>query len=303
MLELGEVEFYSGSREELLPGFTADFPHIVGRCRFGEQKRRSTSWHWHKAVELFYVTEGVLEYNTPNGKWMFPAGSGGMVNSNVLHMTRLPEVAKHNVHLLHIFDASFIGGAQGGRIEQKYVLPLVTSRNLELAALYPDHSAHREILNRMAESFRLSEDGPGYEIKLREVLSDIWFQIFSISQPVIEARQGSDRRNDKIKSMMAYVHEHYAEKIQVSELAAAAFTSERECFRLFRECLHMTPVEYITGYRLQMARHMLANSSETVTYISQACCLGSSSYFGKLLRRDTGCGPLEYRRKWQDNDI
>jgi len=103
--------------------------------------------------------------------------------------------------------------------------------------------------------------------------------------------------------MMVYVHEHYADKISIAEIAAAAYSSERECFRVFHDCLHMTPVEYIKTYRLQTACHMLANSREAITYISHACGLGSSSYFGKVFREYTGCTPLEYRRKWQENDI
>ena len=73
-------------------------------------------------------------------------------------------------------------------------------------------------------------------------------------------------------------------------------------FRLFHNCLHMTPVEYIKSYRLQMACQMLARGREPVTSIAQACGLGSSSYFGKVFREQTGCTPSEYRQKWQDHD-
>ncbi len=47
---------------------------------------------------------------------------------------------------------------------------------------------------------------------------------------------------------------------------------------------------------------MLAQGNMSVTEIAQACGLGSSSYFGRLLRECTGCTPSEYRRKWQDRD-
>jgi transcriptional regulator GlxA family with amidase domain len=102
--------------------------------------------------------------------------------------------------------------------------------------------------------------------------------------------------------MMIYIHDHFAEKISVRDLAAAAFLSERECYRVFQNCLHMTPTEYLTSIRLQMACRMLAETRESVTDIGHACGLGSSSYFGKTFREHTGYTPLEYRRKWQDND-
>lgn len=111
------------------------------------------------------------------------------------------------------------------------------------------------------------------------------------------------RKGRKIKQMMAYIHEHYSEKISISELAAAAYLSERECFRVFHDCLHMTPAEYMKSCRLQAASRMLAYGQEPVTVIGHACGLGSSSYFGKVFRAYAHCTPTEYRAKWQDSDI
>ncbi len=105
------------------------------------------------------------------------------------------------------------------------------------------------------------------------------------------------KSSDKIKQLLIYIHEHYAEKITIAELAAAAFLSERECYRVFQDCLHMTPVEYIQNYRLQAACQMLAKGKESVTVIASACGLGSSSYFGKLFRAYAHCTPTEYRKK------
>ena len=72
------------------------------------------------------------------------------------------------------------------------------------------------------------------------------------------------------------------------------------CFRLFRETLHMTPIEYIRSYRLQKACQMLANTKDTITQIAYNCGLGSSSHFGKTFREVYHCTPLEYRRNWHD---
>lgn len=102
--------------------------------------------------------------------------------------------------------------------------------------------------------------------------------------------------------MMIYIHEHYPEKISVPELAETAFLSERECYRAFQNHLHMTPVEYIKSYRIQAACQMLTDTQMTVTEIGYACGLGNPSYFGKVFRELTGDAPLQYRRKWQNND-
>lgn len=301
MKDIYGVEFYVGSKEEVLPDFASDFPYLASRVRLDRFEGRIAPWHWHRTVELFYIESGMLEYYTPKGKTAFPAGSGGMVNSNILHMTKSNEKFGKNIQLLHIFDTSLIGGEHGSRIEQKYITPIITAPQIELIALYPDDARQKKALDQIRESFALSERDAGYEMKLRSSLSGIWLELFQTALPMLERKESYNKLNDKLKMMMIYIHEHYAEKMTVAEIAAAAFSSERECFRGFRQCLHMTPVEYIHSYRLRMACHMLANSTEKITLIGHACGLGSSSYFGKIFREYFGCTPLEYRRRWQKN--
>lgn len=303
MKNIHNIEFYNGTKEELLPGFEKDFPYIASRAELDKYIERYVPWHWHRTVELFYVESGSVEYDTPKGKMLFPAGSGGMVNSNVLHMTKAISQREKNVQLLHIFDVSLLAGEQGSRIEQKYITPVITAVQIEIIPLFPGNKEEERILKLLADSFRLSSDEFGYEIKLREALAQIWLMLFELSSSMREKKDGYSKSNDKIKLMMIYIHEHYREKITIQELAAAAYLSERECYRVFHDCLHMTPVEYITSYRLQVACQMLAKSQETVTFISHECGLGSSSYFGKVFREYAHCSPIEYRKKWQNSDI
>lgn len=303
MKNIHNIEFYNGTKEELLPGFEKDFPYIASRAELDKYIECYVPWHWHRTVELFYVESGSIEYDTPKGKMLFPAGSGGMVNSNVLHMTKAISQRERNVQLLHIFDVSLLAGEQGSRIEQKYIAPVITAVQIEIIPLFPGNREDERILKLLIDSFRLSSEEFGYEIKLREALAQIWLMLFELSSSMREKKDGYSKSNDKIKLMMIYIHEHYREKISIADLAAAAYLSERECYRVFHDCLHMTPVEYITSYRLQVACQMLAKSQETVTFISHECGLGSSSYFGKVFREYAHCSPIEYRKKWQNSDI
>ena len=211
MINVQSIEFYTGSQEEVLPGFSSDFPYIASRAKLDRYVERSVPWHWHRTVELFYVESGSVEYYTPGGKIQFPKGSGGLVNANVIHMTKAMPQTEETIQLLHIFDVSLLAGERGSRIENRYITPV---------AMAP----------------------------------------------------------------------------------TAAFISERECYRIFREYLHIAPAEYMRSYRMQKACQMLAEGQESVTEISHACGLGSSSYFGKVFYESMHCTPSEYRRKWQNSD-
>lgn len=300
MRNIQNIEFHTGNREELLPNYSDDFPYTASRVALDKYAGRSVPWHWHKAIEIFYIESGILECYTPNGKMSFPTGSGCMINSNVLHMTKALSRTDKNIPLVHLFDSSLLAGKHGSRIEQKYITPIVAAPQIEMIPLFPENPAHKETLNLIFEAFQIPDHKLGYEIKLQEALLEIWLMFFEQSIPMLDKNSTYNKNNDQIKLMMIYVHEHYSEKISISQLAAAAYLSERECFRVFHDYLHTTPVEYIKSYRLQAACQMLAEGQESVTAISQTCGLGSSSYFGKIFRKYAHCTPLEYRRKWQD---
>ena len=126
------VELKPGSYEEMLPDFSPDFPYIASYVELEKHLGRQSPWHWHKEVELFYMKEGALEYNTPQGKTVFPQGSAGFVNSNVLHMSKVRQGEKTSVSMIHIFDPLLVSGQTGSRIDQRYVRPLITGRWIRL---------------------------------------------------------------------------------------------------------------------------------------------------------------------------
>lgn len=303
MKNIQKLEFHVGSKEELLPDFEYEFPYIASNAELDKYVGHSAPWHWHKAIELFYMESGTLEYYTPKKKLSFSAGSGGFINSNVLHMTRAISKTEKNIQRLHIFDTTLISGNNGSRIEKKYVIPITTNPQIEIYAFHPDNPTQADILNLIKGSFGFSEDDIGYEIKIRAALSEIWLKLFGLFSPLFDGNGKYDKNDERLKKMLIYIHEHFADKITISELATVAYLSERECFRLFHSYLHTTPIKYIQSYRLQEACRMLINGHDTITDIGNACGLGNSSYFGKIFREYQDCTPMEYRKKWQDNHI
>ena len=328
MQNIRSLQFHAGSREELLPGFSPDFPYISSRAEIHRYEERFVPWHWHAAVELFYLERGALEYRTTGQRILFPEGSAGFVNSGILHMTRPVSDRGDVVQLLHIFSPSLVAGEPGGRIERRYVLP-VTISGAEILAFLPDEPRQERIIRRIREAFQISPREPGYELFLREALSRIWMELY---QPALSAcvplsadvplsasgapssasgaplsvsgaPAGRRKADHSLKIMIAHIQEHFAEKLSVSQIAASASFSERECYRIFQEALHVTPSEYLKSCRLQAACRMLSETAESVTAVGYACGLGSASHFGKVFREALGCTPSEYRAKWQNRDI
>lgn len=302
MQNIRSIQIHEDSNEELLPGFSQDFPYIATCAELDKYTDPMIPWHWHRTVELFYMKSGTLEYTTPNGKWTFSAGSGGFVNSNVLHASRVVPSGEETVQLLHLFDPELLAGVQASRIDAKYIRPITSATGIEMVALSGDVPRQAALLEKIRRAFDLDKNSWGYEFALRQLLTEIWLELFALVRDDLEANPRLTASDEKMKAMMRFVHAHYQEAISVEDIANASHISKRVCFRLFRENLHLTPVEYITSYRLRKACQRLIDTSEPITQIAYSCGLGSSSYFGKVFRQHYGCTPAAYRKRWHDCD-
>lgn len=287
-----KFEYYPGSKQEKLPNFSRIFPYIASRAELDHYVGKRVPWHWHLAVEVFYIESGTLTYQTPSGQVDFPAGTGGFVNSNVLHATQVGLTASPTIQLLHVFEPSLISGFPGSQIDTHYVLPLTSHPEIELYKLEADRSEHAEILKLIKRGFQYSPKDFGYEVNVRDNLSQIWLKLFEDLKPII-VRQAEpmEKNNAKLKEMLVFIHEHYDQKLTVAEIAASAFMSERDCYRVFSHYFKLSPLCYLTDYRLQIACQLLAEGKLSLTEIANVCGFGSSNYFGRMFTKHIGCPP------------
>lgn len=83
-------------------------------------------------------------------------------------------------------------------------------------------------------------------------------------------------------------------KISVQDISDLIFASERKTFRLIKELTGLTPLEYITDYRLQVAEEFLAKREfSSLTEIAKAVGFSSSTRFSKVYEQKFGYNPAE----------
>lgn len=76
----------------------------------------------------------------------------------------------------------------------------------------------------------------------------------------------------------------------------------RSVFALrFRETVGVTPMEYLTRWRMLLAADRLKNSSDGLSAMAQSLGYESESAFGKAFRRVMGCSPRQYTRSGTPN--
>jgi len=98
------------------------------------------------------------------------------------------------------------------------------------------------------------------------------------------------------RKAMAYIHEHFAELIGREDVARHVGVSEGYLSRCFTQETGLSLIHYLTRYRIQQAKHLLASSDMTITEIALEVGFSDSNYFSRAFRQEVGNSPLEYRR-------
>jgi YesN/AraC family two-component response regulator len=99
-----------------------------------------------------------------------------------------------------------------------------------------------------------------------------------------------------VRRALAFVREHFAEPITLSQVASEAGLSKFHFCRLFQRRIGVSFREYLCGLRLERARALLADRELTVTEVAYAIGFNDLSHFDKVFNRTVGMSPTEYRR-------
>jgi AraC-like DNA-binding protein len=100
-----------------------------------------------------------------------------------------------------------------------------------------------------------------------------------------------------LRQMMDFVEKHRRRKMGLKELARISGLGVSAVGRMFQRYLGITPIAFITRYRIDYAKHLLSGTRIQVAEIGCRVGIDDPYYFSKLFRKTTGVTPLEYRRK------
>ena len=135
------------------------------------------------------------------------------------------------------------------------------------------------------------------ELSTLSLLQDLWL-IFYENVKLLdkEKMQTVDETAQKrVQLMMQYIHENYNHELSLDEIASYIGISKSTALNLFQRFLHITPVSYLIGYRLQAASWLLKNTNKKVKTIAYESGFRNVDYFCRLFKKRYHLTPSDYR--------
>jgi two-component system, response regulator YesN len=135
-------------------------------------------------------------------------------------------------------------------------------------------------------------------IYTRKTLDDVrlWLEGVCLSLVDLLAEKRTKVSQAQVEAAVAYIHEHYAdEQLSLQQVCKHIYLSMSYFSALFKPYTGETFVEYVTRYRLDKAKELLASSQLKTYELAAQVGYNDPQYFSVIFKRHIGMTPKEFR--------
>lgn len=252
--------------------------------------------HWHNELQISWVYEGTLEFLIDGQPVQINSQDILFINGQVFHSS---VALNGNAKTLCInFNLDFLHP----KILEDYITPILNNTQFSYHVI-PMMASFSKYFISLLNDIPLDQATCVKEIQSKNYFSTITL-IHLLLEELILHFKGNDcliQSNDFyiFKQLLSYIQIHFSDKIMIKDLLDHVHISKTYCNELFNKYTHMSPIQYLNTYRLQVAKDLIIHSSDTISEISERCGFNTSSYFSEQFRQHYQLSPLEFRKKFQ----
>lgn len=259
MVRIGET----GETLTLAQGDLVIIPHGASHCLYSEQTNPDDALPLDRVLEASGFTgEGVLVHGGEDSERQTQLICGHFsfaANAKHLIFDRLPS----HIHILNY------GESAGKWLE-----------------------ATLRVIGDEAGGARIG--GDLIALKMSEVIFAQALRTFIESEGANQARLAAFG-DPRISRALTAFHKKPAKNWSVETLAQVAGLSRTGFALQFTEKLDMTPMQYLTGWRMQIARQGLTEHGSNVAEVAATVGYASESAFARVFKKEVGLTPAAYR--------
>lgn len=110
-----------------------------------------------------------------------------------------------------------------------------------------------------------------------------------------ESEQENTNISKYIDTAVKYIHTYYPFSITIDDIIEDIGISKYHFIRCFKKKMGITPYNYLTNYRINIAKILLRTTDKSVSTIAEECGFLDTSNFIVQFKKYTNIRPTEYR--------
>ncbi|MGY3750049.1 AraC family transcriptional regulator [Vagococcus acidifermentans] len=256
--------------------------------------------HWHKEVEIIYVTKGSVNIGYNHKILQVHEGEIFVFESGVSHFFL---ASPESERLVYQFDEGLFREGLLGIAEPKQISTLFNEAENH-SAQWP-HQTTMTMRRHLETIYQeITAQPPGFQFAIIGALNDLvtlYFREIPKKQPshISESFSEAARNAEtlaRLNQVFIFLEEHYHEGIQIKDVADHAGFSPYYFTRFFKKHTGSTFMQFLTEYRINQAKYILAHENLPMAEVAEKAGFNSVKTFHHVFKEKVGQSPLKYQK-------
>ena len=248
--------------------------------------------HWHTALEIIMPDENYYDVEMGGTFYHVHPGDVLFIIPGEMHRLIAPQGGRRFIFL---FDATLFVNMKG----YSTILTLISQSPHITRETYPRiyEDVCQTLLRIRNEYFSMTEYA---EFTICSLMLNLFakFGYNHIYDKDLFHNLGASKQKEhikKINDLLDYINVHYADDLNLENMASHVGFSKFHFSRLFKQYTGFTFNDYLNYRRLKAAEELLADHSISITEVALRSGFSSISSFNRLFKEAKHCTPKEYR--------
>lgn len=274
--------------------FDATFPYNTYLCSI-PQDFVSVPLHWHDEMEIIYIKNGHGIVSIDLKSSIVKAGDIIFIAPGQIHeilQYRSERMEYENI----IFDLNMLISKNSDICTTDFFAPLKHSHLLTKNIYTTQEPEYPHISHCLDQADEICKTfPPAYQLAIKSYLFSMFYELFSHTDTSAAAIKKPHRSLDKLRFVIKYVENHYADRITIAEISSLCDYSQSHFMKFFKNAMGTSFIDYLNDYRLLMSVRLLLSSDSTTLSISEEVGFENLSYFNRSFKKKFGKTPSAYR--------
>ncbi|HFI0357032.1 TPA: helix-turn-helix domain-containing protein [Streptococcus suis] len=258
-------------------------------------------FHWHNEFEINYVYGGTARYHIDYDYFNSQAGDIILIRPNAPHSIHPIEQRGHETDTL-LFHLDMLGASHLDKTSMLYLQPLQTDVFKCVPRIQAQDPGYAEIRQCLLTIFELVRHQPPYfELPLKSRLFDLFYLLYRHRYIVRKNTDDMYRKNEKLRLLIEYIQQHYADNLTIEELANRMGYTKTHFMTVFKQQTGTSCMEFIIQVRLRAATELLTNTLKPVLEIATEVGFNNLSNFNRQFKQYYHTTPSNYRKQLRKN--
>ncbi|MEM8896701.1 MAG: AraC family transcriptional regulator [Bacteroidota bacterium] len=158
---------------------------------------------------------------------------------------------------------------------------------------FTNDSGIYQILQRLL--FLFSENHSMKDVFVDNMLNELIIRILQANSFRIYQNQSKTLSSThRLAYVMQYIKDNLDKSLTIEELSEQACMSKSHFYRVFKDELGLSPVDYINRERIKLATRLMKDRSRNIKEVYLACGFESRSYFNRVFKKIQKVTPKKF---------